>query len=170
MKCALDLHRTGSRIAPIALIAAIALIAGCPGSLDDPARFTSGAGHGTGPDGGTSDPEGCASADAIPESLFRTTCVRAGCHDARGRAQGLDLESPNARARLVGVHASEGPGILVDPASPSQSVLYRKLTSQPPFGARMPPGAPLDDQTIACALAWISGAHDGDAGDASPSD
>jgi hypothetical protein len=35
-------------------------------------------------------------------------------------------------------------------------VLYTKLTTNPPFGARMPlANGPLDDATIQCVRAWI---------------
>ena len=70
--------------------------------------------------------------------------------------QGLDLESPGVQSRLVGMCA-QGGGLLIDPAEPSRSVLYEKLTPTPPFGARMPLGkAPLDPVTLACVLAWVS--------------
>ena len=49
-----------------------------------------------------------------------------------------------------------GTGLLIDPSSPATSVLYTKLTPNPPFGVRMPFGRPpLDDATIACVLQWI---------------
>ena len=52
--------------------------------------------------------------------------------------------------------ATEGPGLLVDPSAPSASVLYRKLTASPPFGAQMPLGQkPLPGAMAACVLDWI---------------
>jgi hypothetical protein len=121
---------------------------GCPGTLEDPARFA---------DGGGRDAAGCPD---VPQAVFVATCATKGCHnptDDKVVAQGLDLESPGLVARLVGMPAKGGPGLLIDPASPPSSVVYSKLTSAPPFGARMPFGkAPLDDATIACVLAWIT--------------
>jgi hypothetical protein len=152
----------GHRIVPLLLVATAW---GCPGTLDDPARFL-------GADAGAADPEAAATADAgcpdIP-ALFATTCTASSCHSASNKAQGLDLQSPDLAARLVGVPATEGPGLLVDPSTPSQSVLCTKLQPDPPFGARMPlSAAPLDGATIACVLAWIeqtAEATHGDAGD-----
>jgi hypothetical protein len=90
-------------------------------------------------------------------SLFTTTCTASLCHDASYKAQGLDLASPHVATRLVGVAATEGPGLLIDPSTPSRSILYVKLTDGPPFGARMPLGLPpLDTSTTACVLAWIT--------------
>ena len=58
--------------------------------------------------------------------------------------------------RLSGKKAMGGPGLLIDPTTPTASVLYTKLTPTPPFGARMPlVGAPLSDADIACVLSWI---------------
>jgi hypothetical protein len=88
-----------------------------------------------------------------------------GCHSAADKVQGMDLESPDLASRLVGVSATEGSGLLIDPSNPTASVLYTKLTLVPPFGSRMPLGEkPLDDSTTACVLAWISE----NAGDAGP--
>jgi hypothetical protein len=67
------------------------------------------------------------------------------------------LLSPNLAARLVGIPATEGPGLLIDPATPSNSVLYTKLSAAPPFGVRMPQGkTPLDSGDMGCVLAWIT--------------
>jgi hypothetical protein len=120
---------------------------GCPGSLDDPARFL--------PDAGGSGADGAACPD-VPTTVFVPICATAGCHTAADKIQGLDLESPNPASRLVGACARGG-GLLANPTNPSQSVVYTKLTITPPFGSRMPLGKPsLDDATTACVLAWIS--------------
>jgi hypothetical protein len=84
------------------------------------------------------------------------SCGVAGCHDATTKAEALDLASPDVAARLVGVLAVEGNGLLIDPASPGASVVYTKLTATPPFGGRMPTGTPLDDATIQCVLSWVT--------------
>ena len=121
------------------------LCAACPGSLDDPGRFLDGA-------------SGCPD---VPSAIFAVRCTASGCHTAKDRAQNLDLQSPDVAARLVGVPATGGAGLLVDPMSPEQSVLYAKLSPSPPYGARMPSGKePLDDATIACILRWIAAGAD----------
>jgi hypothetical protein len=101
-------------------------------------------------------PVGAGGCPDIPD-LFSTTCTASLCHDASNKAQGLDLASPHVAARLVGVSATEGRGLLIDPATPSNSILYLKLTDSPPFGARMPLAqTPLAASTTACVLAWIT--------------
>jgi hypothetical protein len=138
-----------------ALIASVSVLAGCPGSLDDPARFEGelGIGSGGGAGGGSGDAgDGCPS----PPPSFGTTCSVSGCHAASMPAGGLDLVSPNLVVRISGREAMDGPGLLVDPTRPAASVLYTKLTPTPPFGARMPlVGAPLSDADIAGLLSWI---------------
>jgi hypothetical protein len=122
------------------LFASTLACAACPGTLEDPGRFT----------------EGGVCAD-VPSTLFATTCAKSGCHSSTDRAQQLDLESPDVASRLVGISATEGVGLLIDPSNPAMSVLYTKLTMVPPFGSRMPlGGAPVDDATLSCVLAWIT--------------
>ena len=156
-----------ARRAPRAMRRALVLLvvigtAGCPASLDDPSRFF-GALDGDG---------GKAECPDIPTSLFIPVCATAGCHNPTDKAgaQGLDLESPGLNGRLVGIHATGGAGLLIDPVQPGQSVLYTKLGFSPPYGVRMPFGKqPLDDATIACVLAWIE-ENVPDAGSAAESD
>jgi hypothetical protein len=135
---------------------------GCPGTLEDPERFLdAGAALGTG-DSSAGTPvdgeEGGAGGDCpdVPR-LLAQTCTASSCHSASNKAQGLDLQTPQVAARLIGVPATEGAGFLIDPSTPSKSVLYEKLGASPPFGARMPLGAaPLDAPTLACVLAWVT--------------
>ena len=136
---------------------------GCPGPLSDPARFTVATGNDGGfpgdadvPDASEPSSDGSSCPD-VPADIFLANCTSASCHDSQYKAQGLDLQSPNLAARLVGVPATEGPGLLIDRTTPSGSVLYTKVTATPPFGARMPIGAaPLDSDEIGCVLAWIT--------------
>jgi hypothetical protein len=143
------IHLTPIRVAVVTLVAACV---GCPGSLEDPSRFSDAAG----------------SCPDVPTAVFQTTCSStSGCHSATDKQLGLDLQSPGVAARLIGVHPMGGPGLLIDPSNPAVSVVYTKLTATPPFGARMPFGqTPLDDATIACVLQWITvQVTDGGAGD-----
>jgi hypothetical protein len=114
----------------------LALVAGCPGALKDPSRFT-------------------AACPDVPSMILATRCATAACHSASARAGGLDLISPGLSRRLVGVTAHGGPGLLVDLLDPDGSVLVRKLTPTPPFGAQDPPGAPLDPAAIDCIRKWV---------------
>jgi hypothetical protein len=152
------IHLTPLRIAVVTLVAACV---GCPGSLEDPSRFSDAAG----------------SCPDVPTALFATTCsTTAGCHSATDKQLGLDLQTPGVASRLIGVHPVGGPGLLVDPSNPAMSVVYTKLTAMPPFGVRMPFGeAPLDDATVACVLQWITlqvtdGGADSSASDAAADD
>jgi hypothetical protein len=119
-----------------------ALVAGCAGHLDHPERFRT--------DGG-----GTMCAD-IPTTLFAPTCARAGCHAAAQPAAGLDLASPDPASRMIGRQAAGGPGLLIDPAMPDNSVILLKVSSSPPFGSRMPlAGTPLDAPTVSCLHDWV---------------
>ncbi|MDB4969450.1 MAG: hypothetical protein JWN44_5139 [Myxococcales bacterium] len=121
---------------PLVLLALF--VAGCPGSLGDPARFT-------------------AACPNVPGELFVQRCATASCHSAAAKVAALDLESADVSARLVNVKASNGE-LLIDPINPDGSVLIRKLTASPPFGERQPPGAPLDPATIECVRSWARSA------------
>jgi hypothetical protein len=121
------------RVFALALVVAAA---GCPGSLADPARFT-------------------ATCADVPTQILVARCATAGCHDAADRAGALDLESAHVSVRLVGVAATGGEGLLIDPANPDGSVLVRKLTAAPPFGRQDPPGAPLEPATLDCIRDWV---------------
>jgi len=133
----------------IAIVGLVVSCVGCPGSLEDPARFGDAAG----------------SCPDVPQDVFVKVCSTPGCHSAVDKMLGLDLQSPGVSSRLIGVQATGGTGLLIDPSDPAMSILYTKLTATPPFGVRMPFNeSPLDDATIACVLSWIT-QQVGDAGD-----
>jgi hypothetical protein len=142
------------------LLFATALLAGagCAGSLLDPAAFESDAGGVPGDGTNANDAGTAAPAAACPDipTLFAQTCGTAGCHDGTTKAEALDLASPNVASRLVGVLAVEANALLIDPNTPSNSAVYRKLLATPPFGARMPSATGLDDATIQCVLTWVT--------------
>jgi hypothetical protein len=119
--------------------AASALLAGCPGGLEDAERFLA-----TGP---------CDD----PTPIFQRTCSQSDCHDSNAPAGGLDLQSADVVSRLVGAPAVGG-GILLQPGDPEGSVLYTKLTPLPPYGLRMPSGqTPLSEAEIECIRTWVEG-------------
>ncbi len=146
-----SLRGARARILVVA-IAAVGALAGCPGSLEDPARFDSEFGIGDAGTGGSS--------PACPDipTFLATTCGTAGCHSAASPQQNLDLVSPDVLTRLSGQSAMEGPGLLIDTSDPASSVLYLKMVSPPPFGSLMPlGGTPVSAANLACVLGWISG-------------
>jgi hypothetical protein len=160
--------RNGAAVAvasPAALVLACATFS-CAGTLEDPERFAidGGTSLATTVDGSSSiQSNSGAGCDATVVALFPARCASAGCHSATDKTAGLDLESPDVRARLMGAAATGGPGVLVDPGGdPQKSVLYLKLTPAPPFGAQMPlTGAKLDDATLSCVAQWIAAPVDG---------
>jgi hypothetical protein len=134
----------------------------CSAPVDNPARPTVDAA--TGGDAAPGDdalaPDASDSGTGcpdVPQEVIAARCATSGCHSAADKAQGLDLQSPDLAARLVGVAATETTGfLLIDPAAPENSAVYAKLTAAPPYGARMPLGrTALDDATLACVLAWV---------------
>jgi hypothetical protein len=137
-------------------VALVTATAGCPGTLADPALFLAALdASATNGDASATNEDGGACPD-IPD-FFAATCTGSTCHSSSNKAQGLDLQSPDVASRLVGIAATEGPGLLIDPSSPSDSILYLKLTASPPFGAQMPLAeTPVDASTLACVLAWIT--------------
>jgi hypothetical protein len=128
---------------------------GCAGSLEHPERF---AYLGRGPDGGSASPSdgGC---DPVTD-IFPPSCTTSACHSAQSQQANLDLESAGLPKRLVNKLAHGGPGYLIDSKNPGQSVLYLKVTGNPPFQFQMPLGAPpLSSDEMACLLAWVQAAQ-----------
>lgn len=123
------------------------ILSGCPGTLDDPARFT-----------------GCPD---VPE-LFVSKCATSGCHTGATPAAKLDLKSAGVESRLAGQPATFCVGgLLANPADPSTSVLYKKLTDSPPCGSSMPLGSgALNDLEMECILGWIGALPAGPSSDA----
>jgi len=141
-----------SRVSPsanprliVGSIAAFAIgvsLAGCPGELDDEARFRVDGGS-----TGTCD-------DAMP--IFKASCATSGCHNAADKTNDLDLETPGVVARYKGVKAKGGADLLIDPTSPEKSAIYTKTKTPPPFPAQMPiGGTKLTAAQQACIASWI---------------
>jgi hypothetical protein len=150
-------------------LAATLLCAGafsCAGTLTDPERFEVEGGSTSLPVG-AGDGQAGPGCEDVETMLLPASCALSGCHSAKDMAAGLDLESPGIRARLTGQAATGGPGVLVDPGGDAQkSILYLKLTPNPPYGFQMPlSGTKLTGPDLACVAAWIaSAAAPGDAG------
>jgi hypothetical protein len=157
-----------SLVALLAPLAATSLVAlsGCPGTLDDPARFlVDAAPVDAGADVVVADAakEAAPAVDSgdpcgdVPTRVFAPSCGGNGCHGAMGAQQGLDLESPGVAARVVGVSAKECSVTLADPKNPEGSLLYTKLGPNPPCGSQMPIARPVLSATdVACVKAWIA--------------
>ena len=125
---------------------ALAALNGCPGTLDDKARFLDGGGGG-GVGGNCAD---------VPGQIFAPTCGGTGCHGPMSPQQGLDLASPGVAARVVGVHGKTCTGVLADPANPGGSLLYTKVLPGVACGAQMPLARPVLPQAdVDCIKIWI---------------
>ncbi len=89
--------------------------------------------------------------------MFTPDCATSGCHSGANPAAGLNLEAANSYAMLVGIPSSQD-GTLqrVEPGSPANSYLIRKLEGTASVGQRMPPTAPLPQSEIDVIRQWIS--------------
>jgi len=143
-------------VAGVAVVAALlGTLAGCPGSLKDPAEFESDSSSGTSPT-----ESGGGACEDVPTVFFPQTCGQALCHSAKAPQEMLDLVSPGVATRLVNVAATEMPGsglLLINSANPPESVIVTKLqASTLPYGALMPfGGAALSSDQVACVAAWV---------------
>jgi len=129
--------------ASVALAATGLLVSACPGEIENPAIFLTGAGGGA---------DAC-SLD-VEADIFQEKCNTSTCHNASDEAANLDLESPGIASRVVGVDG-ECTGVLADPDNPEESLLYTKLDSSPGCGLQMPLGGELSDEEKSCILEWI---------------
>lgn len=126
---------------PLALL--VALLAGCPGSLEDPERFA--------------DLPACRGGVDV-ERLLRERCADAACHGAcPSNDHGLDLLSPNLADRVVGVPSKVCDGLLlVDPDDLDNSFLFGKLISPPAgCGNRMPLTGALTTTELSCVQSYV---------------
>ena len=124
---------------------------GCPGSLENPERFTGGGG-----------PGGAGACPDIEAELFPQKCTDGtNCHTADFEAAGLDLETPGIGDRIVGAPATATGCMgmpMADPSDPTGSIIYNVLTDEScsTFG-QMPFGAdPLSQAEIDCVEEWIT--------------
>ena len=139
--------------AGVAAVSSIALLAGCPGKLRDPGRFTGDGGLGGAGGGGSMCPD-------VPTEILAKKCAGSGCHSAPTPQLGLDLVTDGVEARVVGKMAGECKHPLADPADPAGSQIYIKIAGTD-CGGRMPPAGPLSDSEIACVKTWIGGLSGG---------
>ncbi|GAC1351126.1 MAG: hypothetical protein NVS3B20_21750 [Polyangiales bacterium] len=148
------------------LAAALSTLTGCPGSLDEPDRFRDAAGGGGGGEGGPVDP--CD----VPAKILKPKCATSsGCHSAADKTEGLDLESPGLKARLVDHPLFTGAGAITPkPAGAvlihksgdlSKSMFWLKLVAPPltaaPYGSPMPlTGGKLNESDLTCVKNWVA--------------
>lgn len=143
-------------LAPLLCALSLVLL-GCPGTLEDPERFTGN--HDAGTDAGTAGYV-CPSAGVkVKTQLINARCGTAGCHDTGTQSGGLDLASAGAPARLVNIPAAQCTGQTL--ATADGGYLISKLHPSPPCGSQMPIGPPLTDQEIQCITEWVANISNG---------
>lgn len=101
----------------------------------------------------------------IQATIFNTTCLDLGCHNATDRAGDQSLAPADAYVQLVGVTpflptAAQAGLLRVTAGDPDKSFLITKLAMtalfDPQFGSRMPLGKPqLTAEQIEQIRAWI---------------
>ena len=132
--------RSALVLALAGLSLAATLLSGCPGSLEDPERFSS----------------SLSACGDVPQVILVQRCASPGCHTSREKTSDLDFQSPGVADRLVGQPGSTCKTVLVDPAAPRQSLLYLKVSGQPTCGSRMPLGdRELSAAELACLEQWM---------------
>jgi hypothetical protein len=130
----------GMRLMGVLLVAAATMI-GCKDMGTDPAQPAEAT-----PAQPSPNPAVSFSQNVKP--IFNSPTV--GCLGCHGGTSGL-IVGTVANLLKGGVH---GPAVV--PGNSAQSLLIRKLSATPPFGARMPfGGAPLPDSTIQIIKSWI---------------
>jgi len=131
---------------------ALTLLAGCPGKLEDKELFLAALN-----DGGLQSQTDAGPCGDVVTRIFVPSCGGSGCHGAMAPQQDLDLVSSGVASRVVGVTAKGCSVTLVDPTNPEGSLMYLKLSPNPPCGAQMPLARPpLSSTDAACVLAWIA--------------
>jgi hypothetical protein len=146
---------------------------GCAGELTEadkerPAGAGGSGGSGAGGSGGSGGSAGSGGGNPETCLLAMTkdkSCGIGGCHGTTNPSAGLTLTDDalrQAKDSLVdktnkGMMPGCPPGAhkLIDKAQPEKSLLYTKLTAQPPCGERMPSGGSVSDAQLSCMLAWI---------------
>ncbi|HEX7668429.1 MAG TPA: hypothetical protein VF395_02540 [Polyangiaceae bacterium] len=91
-------------------------------------------------------------------TIIRETCVGGICHHAgRVQAAHLDLLSPCAADRLVGVRSTCNGRLLVDPVAPEKSFILEKLSNPAPEcgGKQMPYDNHLPPDQLGCMKLWV---------------
>ncbi len=93
----------------------------------------------------------------IQAVVFTPSCATVGCHAGVGAAAGLNLETGNSFAELVGVASSQVPVILQVAANdPNNSYLIQKMEATAIVGGVMPPAGALPQLTIDVVRQWIT--------------
>jgi hypothetical protein len=163
------LHATRSLTTLSIALALLSSASACAGDLDQPERFEAivkrfrdggpGGSGGLLRDSGAGPADAGASGDAPPAcvtQLFTKTCGAVGCHEKGSMT--LDLVSAGVTERLV--DQESGTMLCKDRAyidsSGGASLLFDKLGTSPPCGAKMPLVGTLTATQRTCLTDWVS--------------
>ena len=130
---------------PLVVLAASALLFGCPGALDHPERFLDGGADG-GTDGGMD--AGCGD---VEKTIFALSCGGAGsCHESPNPQSNLDLIAPDAGGRIRSATST-------CMAKPMSVMILERVKPNPSCGNSIMPlgGTPLTPGEYACLEAYI---------------
>lgn len=121
-------------------VVAAALLAACPGRIDDPDTFI-----------------GEVDCIAVTTQLLEASCSTSGCHDAVTAAGNLNLRLDDVGAELLDRPGSATcGGLLISSSAPEESLMYTKMTAAPTCGDRMPLFArAAQNFEIECMLEWV---------------
>lgn len=102
--------------------------------------------------------DGGAPCGDVPKTIIHETCVGGICHHAgKAPAAHLDLLSPCAADRLVGIPSTCDGRLLVDPVAPERSFILEKLGNAAPEcgGKQMPYDNHLPATELDCMRRWV---------------
>lgn len=107
----------------------------------------------TGGGGGNQKPPATLTFQDFVGPLFAAKCTNGACHGSTPGQSGFSVLSYNSA--LAGGSRSAGKGIV--PNDTTASVVFQKIGTTPPFGARMPFSGPpyLPQSTIDSIATWI---------------
>ena len=92
----------------------------------------------------------------IQAGLFGPSCATANCHSGGAPAANLNLEAANSYAMLIGIPATQDPGVQrVNPGNPGLSYLITKLEGPGASGGQMPPAGAIAQADIDVVRQWI---------------
>lgn len=137
--------------ASIARLVVLASLVACTSGGEGPAGSDVDAGTFDGP---------CLDEADVRARVLAPSCTGSACHDARRPKAGLDLETPNVSARLLGVrsiHDACAERLLLVPGDPAASFLMDKvLGRQGACGDPMPELGALEPAQRRCVAEWIA--------------
>ena len=143
--------------ARLALAMVLATLVACAGELDHPERFAQ-QGQGAASFTQVGGAGGAPTLSSCPDMtvVLEANCATEGCHREPSPQSKIDLTAAGLSTRLSGQVGSDGT-LLLNPASPKDSMLVQKLGPNPAVGVRMPILAPpFEPAAVACVELYVA--------------